>query len=528
MLRGLKSNLLINILLVVTAGMVLINLVTVLTLQRDLMQAEIDKGRLLLSLSQNSMQPEIQPLAAPVSLESLFHHPNLHCSAVVDIRGDTVFTSGPNSAVKQELMFQLRSTLFNGEPQVRFFGETWGVFWTQTRFLVITEPYRRGNATLGAAGVVTDLSGIYQKQRRSQKMFFIFIAVNTMILTFIGVYRISKIYFEPLHRLAQKADDYREEDSSVFVVRKEDNELQQLSKALNRMLNRIAADKQKLRSTVLSLEKANLDLQRAQKEVIQAEKLASVGRLSAGIAHEIGNPIGIVIGYLELLKQADLSGEERDEYIRRTENEINRINTIIRQLLELSRPSRDGFEAVHLHKLLEDLISVVRYQPLVSNLEIELDLRAEDDRVWVDANQLRQVFLNLILNAADAVSAGEKSDDGRLAIRSSFVRHCPDDTTPDSRRPPWLQVKVVDNGAGISPQHIENIFDPFFTTKEPGKGTGLGLSVCFMIIERFGGRIRAHSEPDQGTTLTVSLPLFVDPKVNDDCESSQPEAPQKG
>jgi len=536
MLRGLKSNVLINILLVVSAGMILINMVTVLTLQRDLMRAEIDKGRLLLSFGRRTMQTEDPFFASRVSFETLFGNPELHCGVIVDLQGSPVYSTGPESPAKRELMYQLRSTLYSGEPHVRFSGETWGVFWMQNRFLLITEPLRRGNATTGAAGIVTDLTGLYHQQRRSQKMFFIFIAVNTLILTFIGVYRISKIYFEPLHRLAQKADDYREEDSSIFVVRKEDNELQQLSTALNRMLDRIAADKQKLRSTVLSLEKANLDLQRAQREVIQAEKLASVGRLSAGIAHEIGNPIGIVIGYLELLKQSDLSSDDRQEYIHRTENEINRINTIIRQLLDLSRPSKEGFEFVHLHPLLEELIAVIRYQPLISKLEIELQLNAENHRVWVDANQLRQVFLNLILNAADAVAAGDKSDGGRLIIRTRVVDQEPLAEGTDPASQAWVQVEVIDNGAGIAPGHIENIFDPFFTTKEPGQGTGLGLSVCFMIIERFGGHIKASSQLEQGTTLTVSLPLDVHPPTEIErssranptrLESLQPDHPRK-
>ena len=129
--------------------------------------------------------------------------------------------------------------------------------------------------------------------------FSIYIIVNLVILVFIGIYRISKLYLQPLSRLAKRAEEYKENDDLIFSVRRQDNELNRLSKALNSMLKRISEDKQKLRSTVQSLEKANLELKKVQKEIIRAEKLASVGRLSAGIAHEIGNPIGIIIGYLE-------------------------------------------------------------------------------------------------------------------------------------------------------------------------------------------------------------------------------------
>jgi len=150
------------------------------------------------------------------------------------------------------------------------------------------------------------------------------------------------------------------------------------------MLKRISADKKKLRSTVLSLERANLELKKAQRDIIRAEKLASVGRLSAGIAHEIGNPIGIVIGYLELLRQPDSTEDERDEYIQRTEEEIERINSIIRQLLEVSRPSNSGRTAVSLHNLINDTADVLHVQPLMSNIELALDLAAPDDTVLAD------------------------------------------------------------------------------------------------------------------------------------------------
>ncbi len=278
-----------------------------------------------------------------------------------------------------------------------------------------------------------------------------------------------------------------------------------LSKALNIMLKRISADKEKLRSTVLSLEKANLDLKKAQREIIRAEKLASVGRLSAGIAHEIGNPIGIVIGYLELLKQEDISGEERDEYIHRTEEEIERINTIIRQLLEVSRPSNSGRTAVSVHELIHDTASVLRVQPLMSNIELSLKLSAEEDTVLADPNQLRQVFLNLAINAADAISGEGEDSGGKLEISTLLEKDGGSDTKNSAAQ---LKIMFIDDGPGIAEENLGNIFDPFFTTKDPGRGTGLGLSVSFMIVESLGGTMTVTSEAGRGTTMIISLPHF--------------------
>jgi signal transduction histidine kinase len=269
------------------------------------------------------------------------------------------------------------------------------------------------------------------------------------------------------------------------------------------MLRRISADKEKLRSTVNSLEKANLELKKAQQEMIRAEKLASVGRLSAGIAHEIGNPIGIVIGYLELIKQKDTPDAEKIEYIHRTETEIERINTIIRQLLEISRPSNAGLKVVSVHELIDDIAEVLNVQPLMSDVALECRLEAENDRVLADSNQLRQVFLNLIINAADAISSEGQSDNGKLLIRSALTGETPDQP-PGSKT--HLKITFIDNGPGIPEENIGNIFDPFYSTKEPGKGTGLGLSVSFMIVEGFGGKMTVSSDIGQGTTMTLLLP----------------------
>jgi signal transduction histidine kinase len=246
-------------------------------------------------------------------------------------------------------------------------------------------------------------------------------------------------------------------------------------------------------------------LKKAQEEIIRAEKLASVGRLSAGIAHEIGNPIGIVMGYLELLKQKDTPDSEKEEYIQRTEDEIERINTIIRQLLEISRPSKAGLKAVSVHDLIDDIAQVLNVQPLMSNIALECILEARNDTVMADANQLRQVFLNLIINAADAVSSAGNADKGKLVIKSEQVDEKQEQSDEQKQ---LLKITFMDNGPGISEENIGNIFDPFYTTKEPGKGTGLGLSVSFMIVQGFGGEMTVHSDKGKGTSLTILLPVM--------------------
>jgi signal transduction histidine kinase len=301
------------------------------------------------------------------------------------------------------------------------------------------------------------------------------------------------------------AQDYQEADGIFFPVRKQDNELSKLSKALNGMINRISEDKKALQSAVDSLEKTNLELKKAQEDIIRAEKLASIGRLSSGIAHEIGNPIGIVTGYLELLKNEDIPDHEKKEYLLRITKEIHRMDTVIRQLLDLSRPSSIETKTVSVHEIIDDISSVLTVQPLLSEIKLITSLRAESDTVQVDPNQLRQVFINLAINAADAIAAKGGPEEGRLIIES--VNQSATEETNASADKKTLAITFADNGTGIPSTHLGSIFDPFFTTKEPGKGTGLGLSVCFMIVESMGGSIHVDSREGEGTTMTIRLPL---------------------
>jgi signal transduction histidine kinase len=481
-----------------------------MTAQRDIIRNEVSKGQFILSILETDLLKSLKfetnpaPTSSRAYIFRLLTEAGVSHALVLGKNNKQFLFGNTPKALQDEMMKHSRKVMRSKMHEANFFGTTWGVFWKQRRNLILSTPLLQNDQALAGASIVLPLEGIYQSLRRSQKMLFIYLFINTVILTFIGIYRLSKVYFQPLARLARRAEDYREDDEMLFSVRKEDNELHKLSGSLNSMLRRISADKEKLRSTVNSLETANLELKKAQKEIIRAEKLASVGRLSAGIAHEIGNPIGIVMGYLELLKQKGIPAAEKKEYIHRTEAEIERINTIIRQLLEISRPSNAGLRAVSVHDLIDDIAEVLNVQPLMSNIELECRLAAQNDKILADSNQLRQVFLNLIINAADAISSEGKADNGKLLIQSSLVGETPEQ--PQNQKT-HLKIMFIDNGPGISEENISNIFDPFYTTKEPGKGTGLGLSVSFMIVEGFGGKMTVRSKIGEGTTMTLLLPV---------------------
>jgi two-component system NtrC family sensor kinase len=363
-------------------------------------------------------------------------------------------------------------------------------------------------AIAGAAGgSEATYTVVYSEYSHIQKVAFVFVVINSFFFALFANNQLARIYYKPLQRLAKRAEAYEDKEQFFFAFRKEDNEFSVLSASLNKMMDRITDDKRILNETIDSLKSANEELKQAQNDVIRAEKLATVGRLTSGIAHEIGNPIGIVLGYLELLKQSDLEMAERNDFIDRSEKEIGRISQIIRQLLDMSRPSDGECQRVSIHQLLNDLICVFKFQPTADEIEFNLDFAACEDVVFGNSGRLRQVFLNILLNAIDAVNLNT-IDAKKIDIDTKHINGNRVGAGQD-RQNNFIEVSISDSGPGIPPSKIESVFDPFFTTKEPGEGTGLGLSVSIMIVEEFGGQIRVASREDQmGAVFIVVLPLL--------------------
>lgn len=413
-------------------------------------------------------------------------------------------TNLPQDSAWNDLEEAVYQTLKTGQASTRKVGKTVGLLFVQHESVIITYSVEAQGKTIAAGGLESSLTSIYQDFRRIQKIAFIFMVINSFFFALFGNRQLTRNYFRPLKRLAKRAETYQDEDTLFFAVRKEDNDFSVLSTALNKMLHRIADDKHVLKETIGSLKATNVELKKAQNDVIRAEKLATVGRLTSGIAHEVGNPIGIVLGYLDLLKQADLTPEARNDFIARSENEITRINHIIRQLLDMSRSSAGESKPISIHQVLQDLISVFNYQPAANDVAFESNLDATDDLVVADPDRLRQVFLNILLNAIDAVNLNPSND---ARIRMITERTAGDTGMPSDPERDYITVAIQDNGPGIHPAHLSHVFDPFFTTKQPGEGTGLGLSVSFMIVEKLGGHISVSSGAEMGALFQVILPL---------------------
>lgn len=239
-------------------------------------------------------------------------------------------------------------------------------------------------------------------------------------------------------------------------------------------------------------------LRRSQDLLLRQEKLASLGRLAAGLAHEINNPLSSVAGFAEALQrraQAERLHElekfqDVPEYLALIQQEVGRASAIVRRLLDFARQREPSFENLNLGSLIRETVALIRSQAVVTNKRIELNLPRNLPVVQADRHMLQQVFLNLLTNALDAIEG-----EGEVRI-AAFPA------------PGQVEVVLQDTGCGIPREHLARIFDPFFTTKDVGKGTGLGLAICQGILEQHGGSIEVRSAGlGTGTTVAVRLPV---------------------
>lgn len=246
---------------------------------------------------------------------------------------------------------------------------------------------------------------------------------------------------------------------------------------------------------------------RLEQQLIRSEKLASLGTLVAGIAHEINNPLGIIAGYAEalldrardetLLESPEF--EDFPEYLRTIHNEIFRCKGILSSLLDFARPSGGTFREIDMNELIKEVILLVNHRAKRLNHNIELQLDRDIPKLFADPGNLRQVFMNIIINSMYFTPEG-----GSITLATSS-----DATDGPLHYEAGIRVTISDTGAGMSPEIIGKIFDPFFTTKPVGEGTGLGLSICHKIIEEHGGSIDAVSDPGEGATFIIRIPATV-------------------
>ena len=290
---------------------------------------------------------------------------------------------------------------------------------------------------------------------------------------------------EPLRELRDSAEAVGLGDFTRRVPVRGNDECGELAAVFNKMTANIEQSRTQLEKTVESL-------RTTQAQLIQSEKLSAVGEFVAGVAHELNNPLTAVMGFSEMLKDADVDVKYR-RYLDMLHKASQRCQKIVQSLLSFSRRHKPERKPVCLNKLVEDVMDIMGYQLRTGNIEVVLHLDPNLPLVLADEHQIQQVILNIINNARQAIEGNTSA--GKIKITTAVSGHD-------------VRIAIQDNGPGISPEDLRRIFDPFFTTKEVGKGTGLGLSICYGIIKEHGGSITPSSEPGDGAIFTIALPVF--------------------
>ena len=386
-----------------------------------------------------------------------------------------------------------------------------------------------GALLFAASGIVLMLPRFDSPTQATAYVLLLVIA-DVIVFAGFGRFLVQRRLLAPIDHMIEGAEAIAHGDYERRLASGETREMQRLGDALNRMAERLIADQVLLAANIRSLDETNQLLTEARDAMVRSEKLASAGRLAAGIAHEIGNPLGAIIGYLGLIaRHAD--SDKQKELIASAEREAHRIDRIVRGLLDFSRPHEAKSLPLDVNAVVHETVDLVATQGRFSRVQLRMDLAEQLPMVACDPYQLQQVLVNLFVNAADAmgdhpnatvsvrtlsreargkpqVQARRKDDPPTVNYshrRRLWAAPAQGDPAPVGE--PVVEILVTDNGPGIPREMLGTIFEPFVTTKEPGKGTGLGLAVCARLIEGMGGVIRAHNdETTGGAQFSIVLP----------------------
>ncbi|HYP74973.1 MAG TPA: ATP-binding protein [Polyangiaceae bacterium] len=313
-----------------------------------------------------------------------------------------------------------------------------------------------------------------------------------LVLLVAAYFALTRLIVRPLDDLARAAERVATGARRFSVPEGGARELAELGRNLHTMTEHLIREEEALRAKVDEVERATVSLKQAQDRLIRSERLASVGRLAAGLAHEVGNPIAALLGLEDLLLEGGLSALEQHDFLQRMRKETERINRILRDLLQFARPGEAppmvGEARGDVAAAITDTVALIAPQKAMRDVELELSIPEGLPSVALSDEQLVQLVLNLLLNAVDALAGG-----GRVWVAAR----------PQAG---GVRLTVEDNGPGVALAVRDRLFEPFVTTKEIGKGTGLGLAVCRGLVEAVGGSIALDFGFSGGARFVVQLP----------------------
>ncbi len=364
--------------------------------------------------------------------------------------------------------------------------------------------HQETDTVLGSLIIKIPLKTQDEAIKKSSTEFFLLAIFSTILLTSLLLIFTRKKIKDPLNELVKVSVAVANGDRNTRLEIKPNqlDDMRMVSKAFNDMLDNLHNAAVELENWSQQLEykvqKKSEELGAAQNELMHVERLASLGKLSSSVAHEINNPLsGILIYTKLLLKQVnnpELYSSKRESMIKHLkliESETKRCGDIVKGLLDFSRKDQNDFEPKHLHEILKETYELMTHPIKIANINFLYDFSANADLIYCNPNQIKQACIALLVNASEAMT-----ENGEITIRTK---------NPDAES---VVFEIVDNGVGIAEEDIPHIFEPFFSTKQDVRGIGLGLAIVHGIIQNHKGRIHVDSELNRGTTVSVNIPLI--------------------
>ena len=359
------------------------------------------------------------------------------------------------------------------------------------RVIDVVLPSEGGGAVLVRVRAEDDPGRTAQLVRGIALYMFVF-ALGLLVFAYIAL---TRAIVRPIEDLGRAADRVATGGRDLDLPSAGAREIAELGSSVRAMTARLLKEEHALRAKVDELTATTKRLSETREQLAGSERMASIGRLAAGVAHEIGNPIAAIMGMHDLIEDAETSEDVRADFLKRMRKETERIHVVVRDLLDYARPEEGPMSmraAASVSEIVDDALSLVRPQRDFKSIDVQVDIEPEL-RVALSPQRLTQVLLNLLLNAGAALSSSSREQ------RTILVRTR---RSGDAK----VRIEVEDNGPGVGKDIAPRIFDPFVTTKDVGAGTGLGLAVCRGIIEGASGRIFVDEEHTNGARFVVELP----------------------
>jgi two-component system NtrC family sensor kinase len=488
------------VLLIVTVLFVALNIQTLVVLMifyRVTIQGEIE-----------SMEGRLNTLARQLTSSASTMHPQ----EFLDVVSDSSLSSSGCLAVwlseKPEQYFSqcaiaeiqknsINTTALQQDTDIRLSGSVFSLISSFDDNVIVSIPVIYQKAQFAVLSMAVPVVPFSVRYRGLLGPVWSYIILGTIFFGLATFFRMDRYLIRPVQELVKIAESCTEENDLQFYPGRSRGPFAMVGHSIQRMVERIENDNSKLRSTVSKLQAANSQLKENRDTLVRSEKLASVGRLSAGLAHEIGNPLSIVQGYLDLLGRTDIASSEQQVFVNNARQELERIDALIRQLLDFARPAAAVKERVCINTFIAEIIEFIKIDTVFKGCSVVLDSGPGNDAFVTEKESLKQVILNCLLNAVDAME-DLPEELRQIVVTTRFSQ------TEEKKTTAVLSIK--DRGEGIAENMLDKVFEPFFTTRETGKGTGLGLFVCHTIMERLGGTIRLKNREQGGVEVTITIP----------------------